>query len=135
MGTAKAGSGTFANVTVFDADFVDNSISKARDAIAGDVAILQLLDQGFQVGFDVAIALHYLEQAAIEHSEQVGFGIDRYRELGGVFVLRRVAIEYLRPAMAGDTLEIINWLETMRGPCADLVRSVGMKFVARKQLI
>lgn len=36
----------FANVAVFDTDFVDHVISKARDAIAGKIAILQLLDQG-----------------------------------------------------------------------------------------
>lgn len=46
---------TFANITVFDADFVDHVISKARDAIARNVPILQLLDQRLQVGFDVAI--------------------------------------------------------------------------------
>lgn len=65
-----------------------------------------------------AIYQHYLEQAAIEHSEHLGFTVDRYRELGGVFVLRRVEIDYLRPAIAGDALEITTWLETMRGPRA-----------------
>lgn len=61
---------------------------------------------------------HYLEQAAIEHSEHLGFTPDRYRELGGTFVLRRVEIDYLRPAVAGDTLAITTWLEEMRGPRA-----------------
>jgi acyl-CoA thioester hydrolase len=58
---------------------------------------------------------HYLEQAAIEHSEHLGFSLERYKELGGVFVLRRVEIEYLGSAIAGDTLEIKTWLETMKG--------------------
>lgn len=62
-----------------------------------------------------AVYQHYLEQAAIEHSEQVGFTLDRYQELGGAFVLRRVAIEYLRPAVAGDLLTVTTWLEAMRG--------------------
>ncbi|MBD2093044.1 acyl-CoA thioesterase [Microcoleus sp. FACHB-1515] len=62
-----------------------------------------------------AVYQHYLEQAAIEHSEQVGFTLDRYQELGGAFVLRRIAIEYLRPAVAGDTLTVSTWLENMRG--------------------
>ncbi|WP_088893760.1 acyl-CoA thioesterase [Leptolyngbya ohadii] len=62
-----------------------------------------------------AVYQHYLEQAAIEHSESLGFTPDRYRELGGLFVMRRVAIEYLRPAVAGDTLEITTWLQEMRG--------------------
>jgi acyl-CoA thioester hydrolase len=38
-----------------------------------------------------------------------------YRELGGVFVMRRVEIDYLRPAVASDTLEITTWLEEIRG--------------------
>ncbi|MGV0024026.1 acyl-CoA thioesterase [Phormidesmis priestleyi] len=62
-----------------------------------------------------AIYQHYLEQAAIEHSEHLGFSLERYKELGGVFVLRRVEIEYLSSAVAGDTLEIKTWLETMKG--------------------
>ncbi|KAM3097138.1 acyl-CoA thioesterase [Phormidesmis sp. 146-35] len=62
-----------------------------------------------------AVYQHYLEQAAIEHSEHLGFSLERYRELGGVFVLRRVEIEYLSSAIAGDNLEIKTWLETMKG--------------------
>lgn len=62
-----------------------------------------------------AVYQHYLEQAAIEHSEHLGFSLQRCRELGGVFVLRRVAIEYLGSAIAGDLLDIKTWIETVRG--------------------
>jgi acyl-CoA thioester hydrolase len=62
-----------------------------------------------------AVYQNYLEQAAIEHSEHLGLSFDVYRELGGVFVMRRVEIDYLRPAVAGDTLEITTWLQEMRG--------------------
>lgn len=65
-----------------------------------------------------AVYQNYLEQAAIEHSEHLGFTVERYRQLGGVFVMRRVEIDYLRPAIAGDSLEITTWLEKMRGPRA-----------------
>lgn len=65
-----------------------------------------------------AVYLNYLEQAAIEHSEQLGFTFERYRELGGVFVMRRVEIDYRRPAVAGNTLEITTWAHEMRGPRA-----------------
>lgn len=58
---------------------------------------------------------HYLEDAGIQHSEHLGFTLDRYKELGGYFVMRRVEIDYLRPAVAGDILEITTWLEKMRG--------------------
>ncbi|HEY9640339.1 MAG TPA: thioesterase family protein [Coleofasciculaceae cyanobacterium] len=62
-----------------------------------------------------AVYQHYLEQAAIEHSEHLGFGPVRYQEMGGVFVMRRVAIDYLRPAVAGDLLSITTWLQDMKG--------------------
>ncbi|NEQ29264.1 MAG: acyl-CoA thioesterase [Microcoleus sp. SIO2G3] len=62
-----------------------------------------------------AVYQNYLEQAAIEHSEHLGLTFDVYGELGGVFVMRRVEIDYLRPAVAGDTLEVTTWLREMRG--------------------
>lgn len=65
-----------------------------------------------------AVYQHYLEQAAVEHSEHLGFNQQRCQELGGVFVMRKIEIEYLRPAVAGDTLEVTTWLQTVRGPRA-----------------
>ena len=65
-----------------------------------------------------AVYLHYLEQAAIEHSEHLGMSMARYEELGGVFVMRKLEIEYLSPAVAGDTLEVVTWAEEMSGPRA-----------------
>lgn len=74
-----------------------------------------------------AVYQHYLEQAAIEHSEYLGLNLDRYRELGGWFIMRRVEIDYLRPAIAGDILEVTTWVHEMRA----LVLSVATKFVNR----
>lgn len=65
-----------------------------------------------------AVYQHYLEQAALEHSESLGFTPARYRELGGIFVMRRITIDYLRPAFAGETLVLTTWPEQMRGPRA-----------------
>ena len=62
-----------------------------------------------------AVYQNYLEQAAIEHSEALGVTFEVYQELGGVFVMRRVEIDYLRPAVASDTLKITTWLEEIRG--------------------
>lgn len=65
-----------------------------------------------------AVYQHYLEQAAVEHSEHLGFNQERYQGFGGVFVMRKIEIEYLRSAVAGDTLEVTTWLQQMRGPRA-----------------
>ncbi len=65
-----------------------------------------------------AVYQRYLEHAAIEHLEHLGFTLSRYRELGGVFVMRRIEIDYLRSATAGDRLDVSTWIEQVRGPRA-----------------
>jgi acyl-CoA thioester hydrolase len=65
-----------------------------------------------------AAYLHYLEQAAIEHSGAVGYPLGRYREMGTLFIVRRHEVDYLRPASPGDVLEVVTWAEEIRGPRA-----------------
>ena len=65
-----------------------------------------------------AVYQHYLEHAAIGHSESLGFTLARYQELGGLFVMRRITIDYRRPAVAGETLDVTTWVGEMRGPRA-----------------
>lgn len=65
-----------------------------------------------------AVYQKYLEQAAMAHSVSLSFTLDRYQELGGVFVMRRIELEYLRPAIVGDTLAITTWIMEFRGACA-----------------
>lgn len=62
-----------------------------------------------------AVYLNYLEHAAVEHSESLGLTYEKYRELGGTWVLRRMDVEYLRPAFGGDQLDVTTWLQEMRG--------------------
>lgn len=80
-----------------------------------------------------AVYQHYLEQAGIEHTEHMGFTVDRYRELGGVFVMRRLEIDYLRPAVAGDTLEITTWLQEIRGSRA--IRRYELRILGKEDLV
>lgn len=75
----------------------------------------------------------YLEQAAIAHSEQFGLTLDRYNSLGGVFVMRRIEIEYLSPAVVGDTLEVATWVVEMRGACA--IRCYEIRRLGEKELL
>lgn len=80
-----------------------------------------------------AVYQHYLEQAAIEHLEHLGFTLERYRALGGVFVMRRIEIDYLRSAAAGDRLEISTWIEQMRGPRA--VRRYEIRLAGNDEIL
>jgi acyl-CoA thioester hydrolase len=63
--------------------------------------------------------LNYVEQAAIDHAAFLGLGMNEMRELGGVFVARRHEIDYLRSAVAGETLRIITWLGVPHGASVD----------------
>ncbi|HEY9852007.1 MAG TPA: thioesterase family protein [Leptolyngbyaceae cyanobacterium] len=80
-----------------------------------------------------AVYQHYLEQAGLEHSEHLGFSVERYRELGGLFVMRRLEIDYLRPAVAGDILEITTWLKTIKGPRA--IRYYEIRVLGKEELV
>jgi acyl-CoA thioester hydrolase len=62
-----------------------------------------------------AVYLHYLEQAAWEHSEHIGLTLAHYEQLGGIFIMRKLEIEFMRPAVAGDLLAISTWVYEMRG--------------------
>jgi acyl-CoA thioester hydrolase len=50
--------------------------------------------------------VRWLQDAAIAHSSHVGLTYQRYVALGGVFVVRRHEIDYLRSALRGDALEV-----------------------------
>ena len=62
-----------------------------------------------------AAYLHYLEQAAIDHAAAAGFGEQRLRALGGLFIARRHEVDYRRPAFAGDWLCVMTWAVAITG--------------------
>ena len=80
-----------------------------------------------------AVYLHYLEDAGWQHSNHLGMTWERYNELGGIFVLRRIEIDYLRPAVAGDPLEIATWVHEMHGPRA--VRKYQITHAETRQVL
>ena len=56
------------------------------------------------------VFLTWLIEAATAHSTEVGLGWSRYRELGGVFVVRRHELDYLAPAFVDELLRIRTWI-------------------------
>lgn len=59
--------------------------------------------------------VQWMQDAAVAHSSSVGLTPERYREMGQAFVVRRHAIEYLRPALRGTTVEVQTWVVNFRG--------------------
>lgn len=53
--------------------------------------------------------LRWLEEAAWKHSDSLGLGWSVYEQLGVGVVAIRHEIDYLRPAFAGETLEVATW--------------------------
>lgn len=60
-----------------------------------------------------AVYLQYLQQTAVEASAAAGFGLAWYEAQGTVWVIRKMTIEYLRPAFADDELEVTTWLSSL----------------------
>jgi acyl-CoA thioester hydrolase len=58
--------------------------------------------------------LRWMQDAAIEHSAARGWDLARYLAARVVWVVRSHTIEYLRPAFAGDTLQLATWVADLR---------------------
>ena len=55
----------------------------------------------------------WLQEAATAHSAALGWDLARYRASGSGWVVGSHYIEYLRPAFAGQELEIITWVASL----------------------
>jgi acyl-CoA thioester hydrolase len=54
--------------------------------------------------------LRWMQDAAVAHSDAVGWTAERYRALGGTWVVRGHRIEYRQPAFAGQELVVQTWV-------------------------
>jgi acyl-CoA thioester hydrolase len=57
--------------------------------------------------------LRWIQDVAVAHSEAMGLGIAGYRRIGGIFVIRRHEVDYLRPLLRGDPVEARTWVSTV----------------------
>lgn len=54
--------------------------------------------------------LRWMQEVATAHSAAQGWPVERYLAAGAGWFVRSHAIEYLRPAVEGDTLSILTWV-------------------------
>ena len=52
------------------------------------------------------VYLRWVQDAALAHSSSLGLGYPEYLARGAAFVVRRHEIDYLRPAVEGDELDV-----------------------------
>lgn len=74
-----------------------------------------------------AVYLNYAEQLTIEHAELSGFGKAWTQAHGGMWVIRRNEIDYLKPAGYGDMLELsveVLLVRGVRGVRRTLIKSL-----------
>jgi acyl-CoA thioester hydrolase len=57
--------------------------------------------------------LRWMLDAATDHTRAQGWPFARYAESGAGWVVRSHAIEYLRPAFAGETITLATWVAAM----------------------
>jgi len=57
--------------------------------------------------------VQWMQEAAVRHYEAIG-GIPPTLALGATWVVRSHNIEYLRPAFAGDRIEVRTWVVNIR---------------------
>ncbi|MEA2753239.1 MAG: acyl-CoA thioester hydrolase [Myxococcales bacterium] len=56
--------------------------------------------------------LRWVQDVAVAHSATVGLDMEGYAQLGAVFVVRRHEIDYLRPVVRGEKLELRTWIDS-----------------------
>jgi acyl-CoA thioester hydrolase len=59
--------------------------------------------------------VRYMQEAAIEASTSLGFGLDWYSERSVGWVVRRLTVRYYTAAEYGDEIAAVTWLSGLRG--------------------
>lgn len=68
----------------------------------------------------------WMQEVATSHSAANGWPMERYLGIGAAWVVRSHFIEYLRPAFAGDRIEIFTWAASLA------LREVSRKYLFRR---
>jgi acyl-CoA thioester hydrolase len=70
--------------------------------------------------------VRWLQDVAIAHSSAVGLDFEAYKRIGGVFVVRRHEVDYLRPVVRGARLDVRTWIESaMAAKCIRMTEIYG----------
>jgi acyl-CoA thioester hydrolase len=62
--------------------------------------------------------VRWIQDVAVAHSAALGLDFEAYRRLGGVFVVVRHEVDYVRPAFRGDAIDLRTWVaDLMAAKC------------------
>jgi acyl-CoA thioester hydrolase len=54
--------------------------------------------------------VRWIQDAALAHSTAVGLDVEAYQRLGAIFIVVRHEIDYVRPALGGDAIDVRTWV-------------------------
>jgi acyl-CoA thioester hydrolase len=54
--------------------------------------------------------VHWMQEAAIAHSAELGWPTERFLSLGRTWIIRCHTIEYFHSAHAGETIHVLTWV-------------------------
>ncbi len=81
------------------------------------------------------VYLKWMIETAVAHSKSLGYDLEKFKSLGGMFVVRRHEIDYLAPTFLGDEITAHTWLSSMSGKTCyreyEMVRASDSKVVSR----
>jgi acyl-CoA thioester hydrolase len=79
--------------------------------------------------------VRWIQDVAVAHSAALGLDFEAYQRVGGVFVVVRHEIDYVRPAFRLDVIELRTWIsDLMAAKCTratELRRVAGDEILAR----
>jgi acyl-CoA thioester hydrolase len=96
-----------------------DGVASFRQRIRVDGADIDELGHASNVSY-----LRWVQKVAKGHSEAVGWDYAQYLDAGAVFVVRRHEIDYLRPALEGDELELCTWVDGWRAATSTRYTSI-----------
>ncbi len=79
------------------------------------------------------VYLRWILEAAVAHSDALGWGTAEYRRLGAVWVVRRHEIDYVRATLLGEALAVTTWVDSWKR--VSCVRKTELVRVADGQVV
>jgi acyl-CoA thioester hydrolase len=81
------------------------------------------------------VFVRWIQDVALAHSAAVGLDLTAYQRIGAVFVVVRHEIDYMRPAMLGDSIRARTWVsDVTAAKCirhTELTRAKGGDLLAK----
>jgi acyl-CoA thioester hydrolase len=99
------------------------AIRKGKPFAFRFIALAEDMDENSHIS-NVAY-VRWLQDAARAHSDSIGWTRERYLAEGGFFGVRRHEIDYLRPASAGEEIQVVTWIQDPRPASATRVSEIS----------